>query len=358
MVIKQIQLANFRNYEKQNLMLEKGINIFYGDNAQGKTNLLEAIFVCAIGKSFRTNKEREMINFQHKEASLDVSFEKRDREGTIGLELGEKKRFLLNGIPLKKTSQVLGNIYVVLFTPDDIAILKEGPAGRRRFLDIMISQLRPSYMRFLSEYNKTMIQRNHYLKQIKTENKPVDMLDIWDEKLTQLGNKIYEYRLEFVKKISDKLDKIHHTITDNREDISISYVSVFDKKTDFKEKLKECRNMDMIRGYTSVGIHKDDFKVEINGKPISSYGSQGQHRTAILSLKIAELELIYDEVGEYPILLLDDFMSELDVQRRMNLLQNMKNNQVIITCTDYAFFEDMNANFFEVNKGKITKRTK
>ena len=353
MVINQIQLANFRNYEKQCLNLKQGINVFYGDNAQGKTNLLEAIFVCAIGKSFRTNKEKEMIGFKGEKANLQVLFEKKDRCGKVSLELGEKKRFLMNDIPLKKTSQLLGNIFVVLFTPDDIAILKEGPIGRRKFLDIMISQLRPNYMHFLSEYNKNMIQRNHYLKQIKFENKPMDMLDIWDERIVRLGRKIYEYRREFITKIANKLNVIHNTITDNREKISISYVSIFERQVDFEKQLRDCRKIDLAKGYTSIGIHKDDFRVEINGNLISSYGSQGQHRTAILSLKIAELEIIHDEVGEYPILLLDDFMSELDEKRRINLLQNMSNNQVIITCTDSSFFKDMNATFFEVQNGLI-----
>ena len=353
MIIDEIFLNNFRNYEIQNIKLKKGINVFFGNNAQGKTNLLEAIFICSIGKSFRTNRDKELINFNQDNTNLCVSFSKSDRSGKVCLELGEKKRFLLNDIPLKRTSEVLGNIYIVLFTPDDIAILKESPVQRRRFLNIMISQLRPNYMSLLSLYKKTMEQRNAYLRQIKFENKSISLLDIWDEKLAELAESIYKYRKEFIYKIADKLKKIHLKITDNKEHISIEYVSSLDKKENFLVQLKNHRESDILRGNTSVGIHKDDFKIKINDKIISSYGSQGQHRTAILSLKIAELEIIHEEVGEYPILLLDDFMSELDETRRINLLQNMKNNQVIITCTDKSFFQNLDASFFEVKDGRI-----
>lgn len=353
MIIKEIYLENFRNYEKQILNLEKGINIIYGNNAQGKTNLLEAIFLCSIGKSFRTNKDNCLINFNFDNTKIKISYNKSDRDGNISLELGDKKRFLLNDIPLKRTSEVLGNIFVVLFTPDDISILKEGPAHRRRFLDIMISQLRPNYMRMLTLYKQTMEQRNSYLRSIKLENKSQVMLDVWDEKLSELGKKIYDYRCEFVKKISDKLGIIHSNITNSKENISIEYCSHLSKKQTFLEQLKNSRDIDILRGTTSIGIHKDDFRIKINDKIIDIYGSQGQHRTAILSLKIAELEIIEEEVGEYPILLLDDFMSELDEIRRVNLLKNMKNNQVIITCTDKTFFEDIDATFFKVENGKI-----
>ena len=353
MIINEINLENFRNYTNQNIILKPGINVFFGDNAQGKTNLLEAIFICSIGKSFRTNKDKEWISFGEYNTKIKVKYSKTDREGKMNLELGDRKRFLLNDIPLKKTSEVLGNIYIVLFTPDDISILKEGPSYRRRFLDIMISQLRPSYMRLLFNYNKTMIQRNNYLRQIKIENKENSLLEVWDEELSNYGNKIFEYRKEYINKISSKLVNIHSNITNSKENISIEYVSNLNKKEDFINQLKNSRNIDIQRGITSCGIHKDDFKIRINDKIINSYGSQGQHRTAVLSLKIAELEIIQEEVGEYPILLLDDFMSELDEERRINLLKNMKNKQVIITCTDKNVFENLDATFFEVKEGRI-----
>ena len=353
MFINSVFLNNFRNYNRQFISLKKGVNVFFGNNAQGKTNLLEAIFICSIGKSFRTNKDKELIKFDSTNMNIDISFCKSDRNGKISLNLGEKKTFLLNDIPLKRTSEVLGNVYVVLFTPDDIAILKDSPVHRRRFLNIMISQLRPNYMRLLSLYNKTMEQRNSFLRQIKFENKSSLLIDVWDEKLAELGQSIFYYRKEFINKISEKLIKIHAKITNFSESISIEYLSHLNKKESFLEQIKDHRDMDIQKGNTSIGIHKDDFKVKIDDKIISSYGSQGQHRTAIISLKIAELEIIEEEVGEYPILLLDDFMSELDEIRRINLLQNMRNNQVIITCTDKAVLDGIDASFYEVKKGDI-----
>ena len=241
----------------------------------------------------------------------------------------------------------------MLFTPDDLNILKGTPAERRKFLNIMISQLRPLYMFALSEYLKTMNQRNMYLKQIKYENKPEDMLDIWDSKLAELGMKIYLYRKEFIEKISNKICDIHSNITNNNEKIDITYSFNCKDKEEYLDKLIKSRKIDIQKCCTNFGIHRDDFFVKINDNLISSYGSQGQHRTAILSLKISELQIIYEEVGEYPILLLDDFMSELDNERRLNLLKNVDNNQIIITCTDKEFFNNLDAKFYNVSNGKI-----
>lgn len=353
MIIKNIKLKNFRNYDELDLNLDKGVNIFYGDNAQGKTNIIEAIFISAIGKSFRTNKDSELIKLAESCAQINVDFVNSDREGNIKIEINDKKKVKFNDVPLKKLSEILGKIYVVLFTPDDINILKGSPAGRRKFLNIMISQLRPNYMFALSEYVKTMNQRNMYLKQIKFENKPEDMLDIWDTKLAELGMKVYLYRKEFIEKISNKIHDIHSNITNNKEKIEIFYNFECGSKEEYFEKLRRMRKIDIQKCATNYGIHRDDFSIKINDNLISSFGSQGQHRTAILSLKISELQIIYEEMGEYPILLLDDFMSELDKERRKNLLDNIDNNQIIITCTDKSFFSEINSKLYNVSKGKI-----
>ena len=213
MYIKKIKLFNFRNYKEQEINLNPNINIFYGDNAQGKTNIIESIFLCSIGKSFRTSKEKELIQFNKEMASVFLEYQKSDREGSIKIDLNEKKNILVNGIKIKKLSELLGNLNIVIFTPDDIQILKEGPSKRRRFLDIMISQLRPNYLHYLNLYNKTLEQRNNYLKQIKLENKPQEMLEIWDDKLAEYGEKIYSYRYEFMEKIKNKINLIHSKIT-------------------------------------------------------------------------------------------------------------------------------------------------
>ena len=353
MYIEKIKLQNFRNYEQLELDLNKNINIIYGNNAQGKTNILEAIFLSSFGKSFRTNKEKEMIKFNEQSAIVEIFYQKKDREGKVKIEIGNKKQISLNGIKLKKLSELLGNINIVIFTPDDINILKDGPAGRRRFLDMMIGQLRPNYVYNLNMYLKTIEQRNNYLRQIREENKPENMLEIWDENLAEYGEKIYVYRNEFINKIANKINNIHKNITDAKEEIKIEYLSNCDNKENYLKLLKERRKLDIIKGFTTKGIHRDDFVIYINDKEVSTFGSQGQNRTAVLSLKLSELQVVYDEIGEYPILLLDDFMSELDEERRKNFLNNIKNTQVILTGTDKIELSGVEYSMFNVKEGKI-----
>lgn len=353
MWIKKIKIKNFRNYNEEEIIFDKNINIFYGENAQGKTNIIEAIFLSSLGKSFRAKKDVEMIKLNENSAIIEVEYEKSDRDGNIKIELGNKKNIYLNGIKIKKLSELLGNINTVIFTPDDINILKGGPQNRRRFLDIMISQLRPNYMYVLNLYLKTIEQRNKYLRQIKEEHKDEKFLDIWDEKLADYAIKICEYRTEFIEKIIKKIKNIHNKITSEKEEIKIEYITECNNKEDYLKLLKERRKLDIIKGFTTKGIHRDDFVIYINNKEINIYGSQGQNRTAMLSLKLSELQVIYDEIGEYPILLLDDFMSELDKNRRKNFLENIENTQVIITGTEKLDIENLNYLEYNVSNGKI-----
>ena len=355
MWIKKLKIKNFRNYESEEINLEKNINIFYGQNAQGKTNVIESIFLCSLGKSFRTKKDKEMIKLNEQNALVEVEYEKSDRDGKIKIEIGNKKNIYLNGIKIKKLSELLGNLNIVIFTPDDINILKGGPQNRRRFLDIMISQLRPNYMHILNLYIKTIEQRNNYLRQIKEEHKDENLLEIWDEKLAEYAIKIYEYRKEFIEKIIKKLDIIHKNITNGEEQIELEYVTECDSKEKYLKLLKERRKLDIIKGFTTKGVHRDDFMIYINKKDIKIFGSQGQNRTAMLSLKLAELQVIYDEIGEYPILLLDDFMSELDKTRRKNFLENIEGTQVIITGTEKLDIENLEYLEYNVSNGKVLK---
>ena len=355
MWIKKIKIKNFRNYEKEEINLEKNINIFYGQNAQGKTNIIESIFLCSLGKSFRAKKDNEMIKLNEQNAMVEIEYEKSDREGKIKIEIGNKKNIYLNGIKIKKLSELLGNLNIVIFTPDDINILKGGPQNRRRFLDIMISQLRPNYMHILNLYIKTMEQRNIYLRQIKEEHKDENLLDIWDEKLAEYAIKIYEYRKEFIRKIIKKLDIIHKNITNNAEQVELDYITECYSKEKYLKLLKERRKLDIIKGFTTKGVHRDDFMIYINKKDIKIFGSQGQNRTAMLSLKLAELQVIYDEIGEYPILLLDDFMSELDKTRRKNFIEHIEGTQVIITGTEKLDIENLEYLEYNVSNGKVLK---
>ena len=355
MWINKIKLINFRNYKNQEIELNNNVNIFYGENAQGKTNIIEAIFLGSMGKSFRTKKEKEMILLNENNLEVEINFEKSDRDGKIKIIIGNKKEVLVNGIKLKRLSELLGNINTVIFTPDDINILKGGPQNRRRFLDIMISQLKPNYMYNLNLYLKTIEQRNNYLRQIRDEKKDENLLEIWDNELAEYANIICKYRYEFIEKIKEKIKTIHSEITDNKEEIEIEYITECMDKENYLKLLKSRRKLDIIKGFTTKGVHRDDFVIYINKKRLDVYGSQGQNRTAILSLKLSELNIVYDEIGEYPILLLDDFMSELDSKRRNHFLEKIKNTQVIITCTDKINIENKNILIYNVKDGKVTK---
>lgn len=358
MYVKNVSLENFRNYEKQNIDFCDNINIIYGDNAQGKTNIIEAIYLCCMGKSFRAKKDSDLIKFNEKNANVDIEYIKTDRVGKITAKIGDQKTFLVNGVKQQKVSSIIGKLNCIIFTPDDINIIKGGPDKRRKFLDIMISSLRPNYMHILNDYKNVIDQRNNYLKQILNLGKPQEMLDIWDEQLADLCSKIYDYRNSYVEKIKSKLYDIHSSITNCGkvpEELKIKYISTGNSKETFLENIKKSRNIDIVRGYTGVGVHRDDIIIYINHKPVSVFGSQGQQRTTILSLKLSELQIVSDEIGDSPILLLDDFMSELDEKRRTILLERIKNGQVIITCTDKIDIEANNKKIYFVQSGNISR---
>jgi len=355
MHIKKIKLENFRNYDKEEILLNEKTNIFYGDNAQGKTNVLEAIYVCGLGKSFRTNKDLELIKENKEKAKIEIFFKKKKREEKIKIEISNKKNILINEIPIKKLSEIIGKINIILFTPEDIEILRNEPQKRRRFFNIMISQLRPMYVHILSQYNKALEQRNNYLKQIRIENKSKNNLLIWNEQLAEQGIKIYNYRKEFIEKINKKIKEIHLKSTNNSEILEIKYKTNIKTKEEYLEKLERNQELDIKKGYTTIGVHRDDFEININEKDVSIFGSQGQQRSCIVSLKLAEAEVVNDEIEEYPIILLDDFMSELDKKRVQGFIKNIKNNQVIITTTDKIKLDTMVYNHFSVEKGKVKK---
>lgn len=307
------------------------------------------------GKSYRAKKDKDLVKFNTDNTNVDVLYQKVDREGKIRANINDKKTFFINDIKQSKVSDILGKINVVIFTPDDIEIIKDGPQRRRKFIDMMISSLKPNYIHLLNLYNKTLEQRNNYLRQIKYENKNPQMLDIWDEQLSEYSYNIYEYRKKYIDKISEKIEVFHNLITKSgKEDIKIKYISNSKNKESFLENLKKSRNIDINRGFTATGVHRDDFMIYINDKPASIFGSQGQQRTATLTLKLCELEIVKEEINDTPILLLDDFMSELDETRRKSFLENIKGNQVIITCTDKIELDTEYSEFF-VEKGICTK---
>lgn len=355
MYIKELNLNNYRNYENQKIVFNNNINILYGNNAQGKTNIVEAIYLCAYGKSFRAKKDKELIKFNENTSKVEIKVEKKDRSGKINAVINDKKTFYINDIKQNKISDIIGKINIVIFTPDDISIIKEGPARRRKFLDMFISSLKPNYIHLLNSYNNALEQRNNYLRLIKTESKTEELLDVWDEQLSNYSYKIYQYRKVYIEKIEEKIDVIHKKITKcGNENIKIKYISNGKEEKGFLENLKKTRKLDIKRGFTSTGIHRDDFIIYINDRPITIFGSQGQQRTIILTLKLCELQIIKEEIDDSPILLLDDFMSELDENRRVNFFDNVKENQVIITCTDKFEINNSKIKYFNVREGIVT----
>ena len=355
MVIQTIKLKNFRNYEQEEILVSPHINVFYGNNAQGKTNIIEAIYFAALGRSFRTYKEAELIRFEQEDANIQIAYEKNGRENLIEILLhqNEKKTIRVNDVKLARNSELIGHLNIVLFSPDDIIILKQAPALRRKFLDILISQLKPNYVHVLSEYNKVIEQRNALLKSRK-----IDTLEIWNEQLANLAEKLISYRQEYIQKIDEKIQTIHPLITNEKESIKITYKTRFTTKEKFLAVLEQNREIDLAKGYTTIGPHRDDFEILINHTPLNVYGSQGQHRTAVLSLKIAEMEILKEETGENPVLLLDDVASELDMERIRLIFSKIKDYQVFITCTDATVVtnhEDLTnkIKLYKIIKGKL-----
>lgn len=364
MIIEELKVINFRNYENTHLKFHPRLNIFIGNNAQGKTNLLEAIYICALGKSFRTNRDQEMININKHQAYVQVKLKKIYSNVNIEIRLntGSKKDIKINQVYLDKIGDLFGNLNIVLFSPEDLKLVKEGPSERRKFLDREISQISVKYYYTLNQYNKILQHRNKLLKTNK--NKALD-LEVWNEQLARAGAWLIFYRRNFIKKIGLLARLMHRKVTYNTETLDIVYDAnikvgeedgVEEIKESFLKGLENSLNIDRRRCLTTVGPHRDDMNLTINGLDVRNYGSQGQQRTAVLSLKLAQLELIKGEVGEYPVLLLDDVMSELDLKRQAYLVNNLKNVQTFITTTMMDHIKDIdpdNRRVFNVSNGKV-----
>lgn len=366
MYIENIKLLNYRNYSQLNLSFHPKINIIIGPNAQGKTNIIEAIYYLGIGKSHRTNKDREVINWDSENSYIKGSIVHNNgkRILEIGLSKNKKKIIKNNGVVLEKMGELLGKANIVLFSPEDLKLIKEGPIERRNFLDREISNIKPQYYYGIIKYNKILAQRNYLLKNRVKQPSLEDTISLWDEQLVEVGSRIIHSRIYFLKKLNNYINKIHREITDDLEDIELFYQSnilksqeeLKDIKNIFKEKLTKGRGLDIKRGVTGVGPHRDDLKVNANGIDLRIFGSQGQQRTAALSLKLSILELINNEVGETPILLLDDVLSELDEMRQKKLIKSISNAQSFITCADENYlkhFVNKEKNIFSIKNGQV-----
>ena len=348
MIIKSIELENFRNYKNLNLEFDNGVNILYGDNAQGKTNILEAIYVSATTKSHKGSKDKEIINFESEEAHIKTYLDKEGLERRVDMHLrkSKSKGIAIDTVRLKKAAELLGLLNVVFFSPEDLSIIKDAPAQRRRFVDMELCQLDQSYLYDLNQYNKIIAQRNKLLKDISFNPELKDMLNIWDMQIISYGTKIIERRSLFVEQLNEIIKDIHKRLSGDKEDIVIEYSPYVDKD-DFEKMLKSSREKDIKLKSTSVGPHKDDFIFIVNGIDVRTYGSQGQQRTAALSLKLSEIELVKKIANDKPVLLLDDVLSELDSNRQNQLLNNIGDIQTIITCTG---LEDFVNDRIKINK--------
>ena len=358
MYIESLELKNFRNYEELSIVLDPGTNILYGDNAQGKTNVLEAVYLCGTTKSHRGSKDKEMIRFEQDESHIRMMVKKDGVSHKIDMHLKKNKAkgIAIDGIPIRKAAELFGIVNLVAFSPEDLNIIKNGPSERRRFMDLELCQLNKVYLQELTSYNKVLNQRNKLLKDIGFQPGLTETLDVWDMQLVSYGKKIISLRRQFMEELGEIIRQIHSNLTGKKEEIRLLYEPDVEEKV-FEEKLQSAREKDLRFRVTSVGCpHRDDFCVQTNGIDIRKYGSQGQQRTAALSLKMSEIYLVEKVTKDHPVLLLDDVLSELDSSRQNYLLQSIHNIQTVITCTGLDELIENNFSIdrvFRVTEGKI-----
>lgn len=348
MIIQSLELENFRNYGTLSVHFDSRTNILYGDNAQGKTNILEAVYLSATTKSHKGSKDKDLINFGSEEAHIRTYVMKDGLENRVDMHLrkNKSKGIAINGQKIKKAADLLGLLNVVFFSPEDLSIIKNGPSERRRFVDMELCQLDSVYLHNLNHYNKIVNQRNRLLKDLYANPGLKDTLFLWDSQLAAFGQKIIERRNTFISQLNEIIYGLHLKLTGGKEELQIVYEPDV-PALDFEEKLQKCQERDIRLKQTSIGPHRDDFSFAVGTVDIRKFGSQGQQRTAALSLKLAEIELVKKMTKDVPLLLLDDVLSELDSNRQNYLLNSIGELQTIITCTGLEEFVN---NRFEINR--------
>lgn len=359
MIVEKLELENYRNYEHLDLTFGNKTNILYGRNAQGKTNILEAIFVSSTTKSHRGSADKEIIRFEKEESHIKLLVKKRDVPYRIDMHLKKKrpKGIAINGIPIKRASELFGVVNVVFFSPEDLDIIKGGPAKRRRFIDMELCQLDKIYVSNLVNYNKCLMQRNKLLKESDYSSQFMDMLDIWDMQLAHYGSQVMSRRMQFVNELNEIIFDIHKELTNRQEEIKIIYEPCIEKD-DIYHTLKSNRKRDLRQKITSAGPHRDDISFYNKNIDLRKFGSQGQQRTAALSMKLAEIELVRRLTRDTPVLLLDDVLSELDSDRQTHLLNSLHETQTVITCTGLDEFVENRFDIdriFRVEDGHVTE---
>lgn len=370
MRIKRLKVENFRNLENLDIEFSEGVNIIYGNNAQGKTNIIESIYIFSFGKSFRANKDIELLKFDKEYFLSNIKIMKKDRELEMDFgfdKISNKKMIKVNGVIQKKISDIIGKLNVVVFKPEDIKIVTDAPSVRRKYIDYLISSISKGYLENITKYKKVLEERNNLLKEIKLRlkgSKNLDetdsnFLDVYDKLLSKLNCEIYNERKRVIEKLNDYIYGIHLKLTENyinNEKLHIKYVSNVEEDIQkMYNNLIKSRLNDINKGYTSFGIHRDDYIISINSLDVSIYGSQGQKKSSIISLKLSELKVIEEVIGEKPVLLLDDYMSELDERRRLKFLDIIEDIQIIITTTHKISIEGKENAYFYVDNGKIER---
>ncbi len=365
MKVNKIEFESFRNIDSEIIEFSDGINVIYGENAQGKTNILEGIYLFARGKSFRAFKDKELIKFDKNIAYAKMEFQVKDDKTTLGVEIpkNQVKKFYRNKVKVNKTAEIIGEFRAVLFCPSHLGIIKDAPATRRKFIDVAISQLRPVYLKMMTRYNQVLEERNAILKMMPEERaQNLELIDIYSEELASLCADIADIRNEYIKKLDYWVKIFFDEMTKGQESPKITYEANvnendFENRESLKNRylnlLKNNKEREFKYGATLFGIHKDDLKIEINGKDSRLYSSQGQQRSLALAMKMAEGEISREQKGEYPVFLFDDVLSELDDNRKSYILSNIKNRQVIITACDKSVFENSEGcNFINIENGQ------
>lgn len=360
MKIISLELKNFRNYREATVNFDGGLNVLHGHNASGKTNMLESIYLCSIFHSPRTTRDKEMILMGESKAQIKINLEKKFRKHTISLQIDEqgKKKVAVDGIPVNRAGELLGTLGVVFFSPDELKLVKEAPQERRRFLDVGISQQQKAYFLALQRYNKTLKQKNNLLKEYRFNPNIDDMLDVWDIGLAKEGAILIQKRKEYIATLNSCAGKFHNALSGEKEVLTLSYESCAKLDCEDSEIEKHLydaiiasREKDKELGFCTVGPHRDDIKIEINGKDSRKYASQGQQRTIALAMKLGEVVIYKNEIGEPPVLLLDDVLSELDQNRQTILLKMTEGFQTILTCTEYEL--ENKAKLIKINDGTV-----
>lgn len=365
MYIEELKLINYRNYADLYIEFNKGVNLLIGKNGQGKTNMVEAITLMSIGRSFRTNKDRELIKFGSENLYCALVFLKNGIKKKIEIVIThDKKGVKINGVGIKSIGDLIGNLNVVVFSPEDLKLVKDGPKERRSFLDKEISQIMPRYYNILKSYNKVMMERNNILKSGNIDD---NLLDVYDENMAKYASQIYKIRSNFVSILSDISRELHYNLTKGVEELNLVYktqlgkVDFTDEKAlreEFLKKTTSNRDLDILRKSTKYGPHRDDIEIFINGLDARNFASQGQQRTASIALKLSEIEIIKREIGEYPVLILDDIFSELDQGRQKMIIERLGDVQLFVTSADpihQNIAKESDCTIFEIDSGRVSK---